>query len=280
MTEKIYDLHTHSTASDGTLTPTELVQRAAEQQVSVLALTDHDSVSGLTEAGIAAESAGIQLINGVEVSTEWENRGIHIVGLGFDKTHQNLTALLQQQAQVRHQRALEIGLKLEKVGIPNAFDGAKKLADGEVTRAHFARYLVQIGEVKNEAQAFKKYLTQGKPCFVKSGWATIPLAIETIHQAGGLAVLAHPLRYTMTNRWLRRLIDEFKQWGGDGIEVSGCGQTPDQRHLVARWANEFGLLGSVGSDFHFPCGWIEIGKSLFLPENVTPIWTELNEKSG
>lgn len=185
MTDKIYDLHTHSTASDGILTPTELIQRAAEQQVKVLALTDHDSISGLAEVRIASKAAGIRLINGVEVSTEWENRGIHIVGLGFDETHQNLTALLQQQREIRHQRALEIGSKLEKIGISNAFEGAEKLANGEVTRAHFARYLVQIGEVKNETQAFKKYLAQGKPCFVKSGWTSIPQAIEVIHQAGG-----------------------------------------------------------------------------------------------
>ena len=276
MTDKIYDLHCHSTASDGLLTPTALVQRAHEQGVNVLALTDHDSISGIAEAKIAAAQCGIALINGVEISTEWENRGIHIVGLGFDETSPELTALLSQQAQTRYQRAIEIGEKLEKVGIPNAFEGAKSLANGEVTRAHYARYLVQIGKVSNENQAFKKYLSQGKSCYVKSAWADIPTAIQVIHQAGGLAVLAHPLRYTMTNRWLKRLIAEFKQWGGDGIEVSGVGQTADQRHLLARWAVENDLLGSVGSDFHFPCGWIELGKSLWLPETVKPIWQALS----
>ncbi|MDD7544634.1 RNase RNM [Actinobacillus porcinus] len=275
MTEKIYDLHCHSTASDGVLTPTELVQRAFEQGVNVLALTDHDSIGGIPEARQQAEQCGIQLINGVEISTEWENRGIHIVGLGFDETSIEMTALLNQQAQTRYQRALEIGEKLEKVGVPNAFEGAKSLANGEVTRAHYARYLVQIGKVSNENQAFKKYLSQGKSCYVKSAWVDIPTAINVIHQAGGLAVLAHPLRYTMTTRWLKRLIAEFKEWGGDGLEVAGSGQTADQRHLLARWAKEYELLGSVGSDFHFPCGWIELGKSLWLPENVKPIWDVL-----
>lgn len=275
MTEKIYDLHCHSTASDGVLTPTELVQRAFEQGVNVLALTDHDSIGGIPEARQQAEQCGIQLINGVEISTEWENRGIHIVGLGFDETSVGMTALLNQQAQTRYQRAVEIGEKLEKVGVPNAFEGAKSLANGEVTRAHYARYLVQIGKVSNENQAFKKYLSQGKSCYVKSAWVDIPTAINVIHQAGGLAVLAHPLRYTMTTRWLKRLITEFKEWGGDSLEVAGSGQTADQRHLLARWAKEYELLGSVGSDFHFPCGWIELGKSLWLPEDVKPIWDVL-----
>lgn len=276
MTEKIYDLHCHSTASDGVLTPTELVQRAFEQGVNVLALTDHDSIGGIPEARQQAEQCGIQLINGVEISTEWENRGIHIVGLGFDETSVGMTALLNQQAQTRYQRAVKIGEKLEKVGVPNAFEGAKSLANGEVTRAHYARYLVQIGKVSNENQAFKKYLSQGKSCYVKSAWVDIPTAINVIHQAGGLAVLAHPLRYTMTTRWLKRLITEFNEWGGDGLEVAGSGgQTADQRHLLARWAKEYELLGSVGSDFHFPCGWIELGKSLWLPEDVKPIWDVL-----
>ena len=270
--EKIYDLHCHSTASDGVLTPTEVVQRAYAQGVNVLALTDHDSVSGLDEAKIAADKCGIDLISGVEISTQWENRGIHIVGLGFDKTHPKMTALLQQQADLRHKRALEIGDKLAKVGVENAFAGAQALANGEVTRAHYARYLVQIGKVSNDNQAFKKYLSQGKSCYVKTEWCDIPTAIDVIHQAGGVAVLAHPLRYDMTAKKIRQLIADFASWGGDALEVSGCGQTPDQRKQLANWAKEQELAGSVGSDFHFPCSWVELGKSLYLPTEIEPVW--------
>lgn len=146
MTKKC-DLHCHSTASDGVLTPTELVQRAHEQGVNVLALCDHDTVMGIDEAKIEADKLGIELINGVEISTNWEGRGIHIVGLNFDKTHPKMTALLAEQKSLREKRAVEIGHKLEKVGVPNAYEGAKALANGEVTRAHYARYLVQIGKV-------------------------------------------------------------------------------------------------------------------------------------
>ncbi|MDU8923961.1 PHP domain-containing protein [Pasteurellaceae bacterium LIM206] len=270
-----YDLHCHSTASDGVLSPSEVVRRAYEQGVNVLALTDHDTIAGLAEARNQAVALGIGFINGVEISTQWENRGIHIVGLGFDETAENLTALLQRQAELRYQRAVEIGEKLAKFGVPNAFEGAKSLADGEVTRAHYARYLVQSGKVANEKQAFKKYLAQGKACYVKSQWCDIPTAIREIRQAGGVAVLAHPLRYNLTARRIKRLITDFKQWGGQAMEISGCGQTPDRRQLLACWAREFNLAGSVGSDFHFPCDWVELGKSLWLPDNIKPVWALL-----
>lgn len=273
MTKK-YDLHCHSTASDGVLSPREVVLRAFEQGVNVLALCDHDTVAGIDEAKQTADEIGIALISGVEISTDWEGRGIHIVGLNFDKMHPKMLALLENQKILREKRALEIGAKLEKVGISNAYEGAKTLADGEVTRAHYARYLVQIGKVSNDGQAFKRYLGPGKSAFVKAEWTNIPTTIETIHAAGGIAVIAHPLRYNMTGKWVRRLMADFKTWGGDGVEIADCGQTKDQRQILARWANEFDLLGSVGSDFHFPCGWVELGKNLALPEGIKPVWAE------
>ncbi|MDG6894165.1 RNase RNM [Volucribacter amazonae] len=260
----IYDLHSHSTFSDGVLTPTELVIRAKQQGVDILALTDHDTVAGLTEAHSAAQHYGIRLINGVEISTLWQNKEIHIVGLGFDIQHSAIQRLLSIQAQLRQQRALMIADKLQLLGIEQAFIGASALANGEVTRAHYARYLVNIGKAKDIAQAFKRYLAQGKPAYVKPQWCEIAGAISAIHQAGGLAILAHPLRYNMTNRWIKRLITDFCQWQGDGLEVAGCGQSSQQRELLLRWAKEFDLLCSAGSDFHFPCAWIELGKSLAL----------------
>ncbi|MGC6247084.1 RNase RNM [Bisgaard Taxon 45] len=272
----IYDLHCHSTASDGVLSPTEVVARAIEKGVNVLALTDHDTIAGIAEARLAAQQTDLTLISGVEISTTWENRAIHIVGLGFNETSATMTALLTHQAELRYQRAVEIGEKLAKVGVTEAFKQAKMLASGEVTRAHYARLLVNMGKVANENQAFKKYLSQGKSCYVKAQWCDIPTAIEVIHQAGGLAVLAHPLRYTLTNKWVKKLIADFTQWGGDAIEVAGCGQTPEQRLLLAQWAKHFGLLSSVGSDFHFPCAWVELGKSLFLPDDSLPVWTKLS----
>ena len=265
-----YDLHCHSTASDGILSPTEVVLRAHEKGVNVLALTDHDTVAGVPGARKQAEALGIQFINGVELSTLWEGHSIHIVGLGFDISHEKMTALLAEQAKLREIRAQEIGEKLEKIGVENAYAEAKKLAgNGEVTRAHYARHLVQIGKVSNDGQAFKRYLGQGKSAYVKPQWVDIPSAIEIIHAAGGVAVLAHPLRYTMTTKWVRKLAENFKAWGGDAMEISGCGQSRDQYQLLVKLAEEHQLAGSMGSDFHFPCAWIELGKLAPLPAHIT-----------
>lgn len=269
----IYDLHSHSTASDGILTPSELVQRALDNQVDVLALTDHDTVSGVAEARAFAQGKPIRFISGVEISILWEGKSIHLAALNIDENHPAMVALLERQKQWRDARAVEIGEKLAKAGIPNAYEGAKKLATGEVTRAHYGRFLVEQGYVRNVEHAFKRYLGMGKTAYVKPAWCSLEEAVAVTHQAGGVICVAHPLRYKLTARWVRKLIEEFKQAGGDGIEVCGAAQTPDQRQLLARWAAEFELYASVGSDFHYPTGWIELGKGLHLPQSCKPIWS-------
>lgn len=265
------DLHSHSNASDGVLSPTALISRAKEQGIEVLALTDHDTVDGIAEAKTAAQQQQITLISGVEISTVWQGKTIHIVGLDFDETHPAMTELLQRQAQLRYARAVEIGERFKKFGLENAFAEAQALTSGEVTRAHYARYLVNIGMVSNEGQAFKRYLSQGKPCYVKANWCDIPTAIEVIHQAGGIAVVAHPMRYQMTNNKIRTLIEDFQQWGGDAVEIAG-GVDHNQQKMLIQWLDKLSLSASVGSDFHYPCGWIELGKNLTIPENVKAVW--------
>lgn len=265
------DLHSHSNASDGVLSPTALISRAKEQGIEVLALTDHDTVDGIAEAKTAAQQQQITLISGVEISTVWQGKTIHIVGLDFDETDPAMTELLQRQAQLRYARAVEIGERFKKFGLENAFAEAQALTSGEVTRAHYARYLVNIGMVSNEGQAFKRYLSQGKPCYVKANWCDIPTAIEVIHQAGGIAVVAHPIRYQMTNNKIRTLIEDFQQWGGDAVEIAG-GVDHNQQKMLIQWLDKLSLSASVGSDFHYPCGWIELGKNLTIPENVKTVW--------
>lgn len=268
----IYDLHSHSTASDGMLTPTELVVRALDNQIEMLALTDHDTLGGIAEAKAFAVDKPIRFISGVEISILWENKSIHLAALNVDETNVELNQLLDRQKIWREERAVQIGEKLAKSGIPHAYEGARKLANGEVTRAHYARFLLEHGYVKNIEQAFKRYLGMGKSAYVKPVWCSLEEAVEATHQAGGVICIAHPLRYKLTARWIRRLIADFKQAGGDGIEVSSAAQTPDQRQLLARWANEFELYASGGSDFHYPTGWIELGKGLALPQSCQPIW--------
>ncbi|KHN56207.1 S-adenosylmethionine tRNA ribosyltransferase [Pectobacterium fontis] len=271
----LYDLHSHTTASDGLLTPTALVSRAVDMRVSVLAITDHDTIDGLAEAqtAIVQQGLALRLIPGVEISTLWENHEIHIVGLGMDVTHPALSGLLKQQADHRQSRAEQIAARLEKSRIPDALAGATRLATGgQITRAHFARYLVELGVAANMNQVFKKYLAKGKIGYVPPQWCTIPQAIEAIHQSGGVSVLAHPGRYDLTAKWLKRLLAAFAESGGMAMEVAQCQQAPDERTQLGRYARDFNLMASQGSDFHLPCAWIELGRKLWLPADVDPVW--------
>ncbi|EOC1346046.1 RNase RNM [Cronobacter turicensis] len=271
----IYDLHSHTTASDGLLTPEQLVHRAVEMGIHTLAITDHDTTAGLPAAHQEIKRAGLalRLIDGVEISTLWENHEIHIVGLGIDITHPDMIAFLDGQAQRRMQRAEMIAERLEKARIPGALEGARRLADGGVvTRGHFARFLIEDGRATNMANVFKHYLARGKTGYVPPQWCTIEQAIDVIHHSGGQAVIAHPGRYQLSAKWLKRLLNQFAAAGGDAMEVAQCQQAPNERNQLASYAGQFGLLASQGSDFHQPCPWIELGRRLRLPEGLTPVW--------
>ena len=271
----IYDLHSHTTASDGRLTPEELVHRALEMRVGTLAITDHDSVAAIpaARAEIARAELPLNLISGVEISTVWENHEIHIVGLNIDIEHPALTIFLAEQAERRQLRAKLIAERLEKAQIPGAWEGALKLADGGVvTRGHFARFLVEAGKANNFADVFKKYLARGKTGYVSPQWCTIEQAIDVIHHSGGKAVIAHPGRYQLSAKWLKRLLAHFSEHGGDAMEVAQCQQAPHERSQLAAYARQYGLMASQGSDFHQPCPWIELGRKLWLPAGVEGVW--------
>jgi predicted metal-dependent phosphoesterase TrpH len=271
----IYDLHSHTTASDGRLTPQELVHRAHEMRVGTLAITDHDSVAAIPAAQAEITRAGLPLtlITGVEISTVWENHEIHIVGLNIDIDHPLMISFLAEQKERRQQRAKLIAERLERAHVPGAWEGALALADGgAVTRGHFARFLVEAGKASNMADVFKKYLARGKTGYVPPQWCTIDQAIDVIHHSGGKAVLAHPGRYDLTAKWLKRLLAYFTECGGDAMEVAQCQQAPHERAQLATYARQYGLLGSQGSDFHQPCPWIELGRKLWLPAGVEGVW--------
>lgn len=271
----LFDLHSHTTASDGRLTPQELVRRAVDMRVDILAITDHDTVAGLHEAhtAIEQEALPITLINGIEISTVWQNFDIHIVGLNIDPQNPTLVTFIEQQVERRLERAKEIGARLEKNRMPGAFEGAAKLAgDASITRAHFARWIVEQGYAKTMQAVFKKFLTRGNPGYVPPNWCTIADAIDVIHAAGGKAVIAHPGRYNMTAKWLKRLIQHFIEVGGDGMEVSQPQQSPQERRTLGDYAIQFNLLASQGSDFHYQSPWTELGRNLWLPKDVPAIW--------
>lgn len=271
----IYDLHSHSTASDGALSPSELIERAVTQNVDVLALTDHDGTEGITEARRAAQKHDLTLIPGVEVSVSWRGQTIHIVGLNVDVNAKPLQQGLKTLRDYRVGRARRIAEKLERAGIPGALEGASAYASETMLgRMHFAKFLVEKGYARDTKDVFKRFLVRNKPGYVAADWTGLQDAVDWINGAGGQAVIAHPGRYRLTRSKLRRLITDFRDFGGVGLEVASGSQHPDEVTQMARLAVEFELLASCGSDFHSPeQHWTELGRISSLPDTVTPIWS-------
>ncbi len=274
--EIIYDLHSHSTASDGTLTPTQLIRRAHEAGVSVLALTDHDSTGGIAEAQQAASTCGLRLVPGAEISVTWQGTTIHIVALGIDPNNPRLQRGLKKLVEFRHWRAQEIGRKLEKAGINGAYEAARSLSNGTlISRTHFARFLVEQGKAKDMRALFRHYLVKGKPGYVHGEWASLDEAVGWIRGAGGQAVIAHPARYRMTRTKLRKLIRDFRDAGGEALEVVSGSHSVDEAFTMAAHAKDYELLSSVGSDFHSPeQSWTELGRLTPLPHGCVPVWRD------
>jgi len=273
-----YDLHSHSLVSDGSLSPEALIERASERGIDVLALTDHDATDGLGAARIAAKSRGLRLIPGVEVSVTWNAATIHVLGLGINEDCEILQLGLKKLRDFREWRAEEIGRQLEKKGISGAFEGANKYAQGAlISRTHFAHFLVESGRAKDVKQVFKKFLVKGKPGHVAGQWAELDDAVSWITQAGGQAVIAHPARYRISATRLRQLLSEFKACGGVGLEVVSSAHSQSDCANMGRYARQFGLLASRGSDFHGPeQPWVELGRIPPLPEGCEPIWNTWN----
>jgi len=269
-----YDLHTHSRASDGVYAPDALVARAAAAGIRTLALTDHDTTAGLAEGQAAARQHGLQLVAGVEISVTWEKRTLHLVGLAIDPTHAPLAAGLLELQQIRAQRARTIGQRLEKAGLPGIYEEACRLAgDGMMTRTHFAACIARRGLAADMRDVFNRYLTTGKPGHVPTCWVAMETAIGWIRGAGGIAVLAHPQRYKLSGGWLRRLAGEFRDMGGEAVEVLSGTAAPGDVQASADLARRHGLLASCGSDFHGPDeAWPKLGRLPALPAGLTPVW--------
>lgn len=269
-------MHSHTTCSDGTLTPAELVMRAEVKNIDVLSITDHDCIDAIEPSieYIKQNQLKLNLVSGVEISTQWHGFEIHILGYAIELKDPKLQDFLSKQRVKRIDRAKRIGEKLAKKGMADVYPLAMKLASGRIiSRTHFAQALVDLGHVPSFDQAFRKYLAKGKGAYVSAEWATIEQAVEVISQSGGLAVIAHPARYDMTNKWLRKLVFEFSEAGGVGLEVGLSRLNPDHKKFIVSLAKEHGLYSSLGSDFHAPNKWTELGRGISLTEECIPIWT-------
>lgn len=273
------DLHCHSTASDGALTPRALVERACQRGIRLLALTDHDTLEGLPEARVRAAELGLGLVNGIELSCTWGGATIHVLGYDFGADAPSLLRAIEALHKGRWLRAEEIDRRLAAKGMPGTLDGARacQQARGDSgnapARPHFADYLVQAGYVKDRAEAFRKWLGAGKLGDVKQHWPTLEETLATLREAGAWISLAHPWYYDFTRSKRRRLVAEFATAGGHALEVANGMQPAEQVGSLSILAREFGLLASAGSDFHVARDWSELGLYRALPDDLTPLWT-------
>lgn len=273
------DLHSHSNVSDGLFSPAELVEHAANHGVHILALTDHDDIGGLAAAQQAAAEQGIQLVNGVEISVTWKKRTLHIVGLNINPENVPLINGLAEVKKNRLERARQMALGLEKIGIHGSFEAASALAKQSIlTRMHFAHFLVEHNHAKDAKSVFKKFLIKGKPGFVDHQWMSLEAALNLIIASGGVPVLAHPGRYDLGRTNMLLLLEEFRALGGAAIEVVTGSHTAAQYVEYAKYAQMFGLKASQGSDYHGKgISFMEMGRLPALPGNCVPVWQDWPE---
>lgn len=275
------DLHCHSVVSDGTLTPEQLAARARANGVDLWSLTDHDEVGGQQRALEAARAEGLRYLTGVEVSVTFADETVHIVGLGFDHTDPRLAEGLADTRDGRGPRAVEMGEQLARVGIAGAYEGALRYVGNPrlISRTHFARFLVETGVCRDTAEVFRRYLVEGKPGYVPHRWARLGDAVRWITQSGGVAVIAHPARYDISPTVEYALFSEFKQHGGQAVEVITGSHTAAEAARYAAMAREFGLAASRGSDFHSPDeSHTDLGALPYLPGELTPVWELLADR--
>jgi predicted metal-dependent phosphoesterase TrpH len=268
------DLHTHSNRSDGSLTPTDLVQRASTADLSVLALTDHDTIAGLEDAQREADQTGIRLVAGVEISASWRAQAIHVLGLWIDPASRQLQERLESQAARRRVRMRNICGRLTKLGLPGGeLLAAVESQPGLPTRAHLAEAMRAGGHVSRADDAFRKYLGKGKAAHLAAEWPALAEVIAWIRAAGGVASLAHPARYALSAGARRQLLTEFAAAGGTALEVVTGGNGAHHVEASAMLAVKYGLTGSIGSDFHNPQQvWNPLGRLAKLPDCVIPVW--------
>ncbi|MBJ7536755.1 PHP domain-containing protein [Marinomonas transparens] len=270
------DLHTHSTRSDGRLSPTELVDLAVEQGVSLFALTDHDTLDGIPEARQRAEGHNLSYLNGVELSTQWQGIPLHMVALGFEDNNPELLSVVASNQATRLERGRRIADLLVKQGLPDLFDEALALAgDSQLGRPHFANLLIEKGLVKDANKAFDRYLGNKRLGQLRDVWPDLEDVLGTLAGQNMELILAHPKRYPLTVTKLKRLLGDFKKWGGTAIEVVSGNERPDHVRLLERLSLEFGLKASAGSDYHGPFGpWTQVGKFTQIHESeVNLVWS-------
>lgn len=277
----VADLHCHSRYSDGTLTATDLMILAHNRGVRMIALTDHDEVSGIAEARAQALRSGMQFISGVEISSEWQGVGIHVVGLRIDESDLALQHTLSAIRTQRAERARRMDEAFSQLGIAGVLAGATAYAPNPnlISRTHFARHLIDRRICSSMSEVFARFMKPGKPGYVPQTWLPMSDAIAVIRRAGGRAVLAHPGRYEVDpHGGANALLRGFAESGGEGVEVVCAAHHPPEWAQYAALSRKFGLLASIGSDFHSPSeSRVRFGDLPRLSPTLKPVWHDWPE---
>jgi predicted metal-dependent phosphoesterase TrpH len=250
MQPNLLDLHIHSTASDGVLTPSEVVRLALQRGLSAIAVTDHDTLDGIEAAQAAAAETDLEVVPGVEINSEGGWGDLHFLGFYVDPADTVLNERLRRMREARVVRAQEMVRALAKLGMPLEWEEVEGLAAGQsVGRPHVARALFSRGYVSSEKEAFDRYISREGPAYVPRLRLTPPEVIEGIQGAGGVAVLAHPACSGVLDR-----VEEFASYGLQGLEVYYPGHSPEDTHALKDLCRRLDLLATGGSDFHAPGG--------------------------
>lgn len=272
------DFHCHSTYSDGYYNVATVLQKVKDNGGKYIALTDHDTTKGITEARQVAKKLDLEFVAGVEISVTWNNSLVHILGLGVDENNAELNQVLQEMRSNRILRGQKISANLEKIGIYGALEGALSYCANpeNLSRTHFSHWLVAKEHAK-PGKAFEKYLAPGKAGYVSQEWLSLEKAVKLITNAGGVAAIAHPSRYKFTRTKLIKLIDEFMSYGGIGIEVISSSHTPKDIEDIAALCRIKNMYATMGSDFHTEESYrtIKVGVNRELPAGLMPIYEKL-----
>lgn len=273
------DFHCHTSASDGSLSPKELIDRALEKELSALAITDHDTTAGYEQIQDYAEENGLDLIPASEISCQWQGHTIHVVGLNIDVDNDRLQAGLKANRIKRWTRAFEIDAKFQS----RRFHGLLEkilpaVGEGMIGRNHFAQALVEEGHIKNHQQAFDKFLKKGKPMYAPVEWPELTEVVDWILDARGIAVIAHPHIYKISSNKLNKMIEDFKAAGGQALEVVNQPRPCAEQIGMAQRAERYELYASLGSDFHRPeQSWRDLGWLAPMPKACQPVWQLFEE---
>lgn len=246
---KTIDLHVHTTASDGTLSPAQAAELAAAEGLAAIAITDHDTLRGYPEAAAAGAALGLEVVPGVEISTRY-NGAVHILGYYVDPDAPALCQALDWVVQDRDERNRRVAEQMAADGLPVSYEAMQARFGPVVGRPHFARILVELGLAESVADAFARYVEKGRRYYLPRHFLSIEDSVSLIARAGGVPVLAHPFQYRMDDAMLRELIEHCMDSGLRGVECFYSGYSPEQSAYLCALAEDYGLLQTGGSDFH------------------------------